>query len=149
MAIINTNTSYDPNEIYTGMVISAGGSGWPANFGTYATVGTNGAGGTIGVDGNISSLINVHNYAIEGRMFKSFYTVSALERLQFGGDEDKWKDHVKGVLTQKLAEVLMNEKYIEFTRLEEDPVTGGTRYAARMFAVPDGQVRILRVHNKA
>ena len=82
-------------------------------------------------------------------MFKSFYTVSALERLQFGGDEDKWKDHVKGVLTQKLAEVLMNEKYIEFTRLEEDPVTGGTRYAARMFAVPDGQVRILRVHNKA
>ena len=146
MAIINTNAPYDPDGIYTGVSISAGGSGRPANFGI---VGTNGAGGTIGTNGNISSPINVNNYAIEGRMFKSFYTVSALERLQFAGDEDKWKDHVKGVLTQKLAESLMNEKYIEFTRLEEDPVTGATRFTARMFAVPDGQVRILRVHNKA
>ena len=132
-----TNTTYDPN---TGISISAGGVGRPANFGNYAT----GAGGTIGVNGNISSAVNVTQNAIEGRMFKSFYTVSALERLQFGGDEDKWKDHVKGVLTQKLAEVLMNEKYIEFTRMDEDPVTGGTQYTARMFAVPDGQVRILR-----
>ena len=64
MAIINT--SYDPN---TGISISAGGVGRPANFGNYAT----GAGGTIGVNGNISSSINVNNYdyAIEGRMFKS------------------------------------------------------------------------------
>jgi hypothetical protein len=140
MAIINT--PYDPN---TGISISAGGVGRPANFGNYAT----GAGGTIGVNGNISSVVNVTQNAIEGRMFKAFYTVSEFEKLQFAGDEDQWKDHVKRVLTQKLADELMKEKYIEFTRMDEDPVTGGTQYAARMFAVPDGQVRILRIHNKA
>jgi len=140
MVIINT--PYDTN---TGISISAGGVGRPANFGNYAT----GAGGTIGVNGNISSATNINNYVIEGQMFKAFYNVSEFEKLQFAGDEDQWKDHVKRVLTQNLAESLMNEKYIEFTRLEEDPVTGGTRYAARIFAVPDGQVRILRVHNKA
>ena len=140
MAIINTNTPYDPNEIFTSISIGAGGSGRPANFGIFGTVGTN---------GNISSPINVNNYAIEGKMFKAIYTVTAFEKLQFSGDEDKWKDHVKGVLTQKLAESLMNEKYIEFTRLEENPGTDATRFTARMFAVPDGQVRLLRVHNKA
>lgn len=146
MAIINT--SYDPN---TGISISAGGVGRPANFGNYAT-GSGGAGGTISVDnygtigtnGNISSAVNVTQNAIEGRMFKAFYTVSEFEKLQFIGDEDQWKEHVKRVLTQKLAEDLMDEKYIEFTRMNEDPVTGGTQYTARIFAVPDGQVRILR-----
>jgi len=151
MAIINT--SYDPN---TGISISAGGVGRPANFGNYAT-GSAGAGGTISVDnygtigtnGNISSAVNINTYAIEGRMFKSFYTVSEFEKLQFTGDENQWKEHVKKVLTQKLADELMKERYIEFTRMDEDPVTGGTQYTARMFVVPDGQIRLLRIHNKA
>jgi len=151
MAIINT--SYDPN---TGISISAGGVGRPANFGNYAT-GSAGAGGTISVDnygtigtnGNISSAVNINTYAIEGRMFKSFYTVSEFEKLQFTGDENQWKEHVKKVLTQKLADELMKKKYIEFTRMDEDPVTGGTQYTARMFVVPDGQIRLLRIHNKA
>jgi len=151
MAIINT--SYDPN---TGIRISAGGVGRPANFGNYAT-GSGGAGGTISVDnygtigtnGNISSAVNINTYAIEGRMFKSFYTVSEFEKLQFTGDENQWKEHVKKVLTQKLADELMKERYIEFTRMDEDPVTGGTLYTARMFVVPDGQIRLLRIHNKA
>jgi len=151
MAIINT--SYDPN---TGISISAGGVGRPANFGNYAT-GSGGAGGTISVDnygtigtnGNISSAVNINTYAIEGRMFKSFYTVSEFEKLQFTGDENQWKEHVKKVLTQKLADELMKERYIEFTRMDEDPVTGGTQYTARMFVVPDGQIRLLRIHNKA
>jgi len=151
MAIINT--SYDPN---TGIRISAGGVGRPANFGNYAT-GSGGAGGTISVDnygtigtnGNISSAVNINTYAIEGRMFKSFYTVSEFEKLQFTGDENQWKEHVKKVLTQKLADELMKERYIEFTRMNEDLVTGGTQYTARMFAVPDGQIRFLRIHNKA
>lgn len=151
MAIINT--SYDPN---TGISISAGGVGRPANFGNYAT-GSGGAGGiisvdgydTIGVNGNFSSAVNVTQNAIEGRMFKSSYTVSEFEKLQFTGDENQWKEHVKKVLTQKLADELMKERYIEFTRMDEYTVTGGTQYAARMFAVPDGQVRLLRIHNKA
>jgi hypothetical protein len=137
MAIINT--PYDPN---TGISISGGGIGRPANFGIYGT----GAGGTIASNGNgnISSAVNVTQNAIEGQMFKAFYTVSEFEKLQFTGDENQWKEHVKMVLTQKLADELMKEKYIEFTRMDEDPVTGGTQYTARMFAVPDGQVRILR-----
>ena len=150
MAIINT--SYDPN---TGISISAGGVGRPANFGNYAT-GSAGAGGTISVDNYGTIVTNGNSFktidtidTIEGRMFKAFYTVSEFEKLQFIGDEDQWKEHVKKVLTQKLADELMKKKYIEFTRMDEYPVTGGTQYAARMFAVPDDQVRLLRIHNKA
>jgi len=150
MAIINT--SYDPN---TGISISAGGVGRPANFGNYAT-GSGGAGGTISVDNYGTIVTNGNSFktidtidTIEGRMFKAFYTVSEFEKLQFIGDEDQWKEHVKKVLTQKLADELMKKKYIEFTRMDEYPVTGGTQYAARMFAVPDDQVRLLRIHNKA
>ena len=59
--------------------------------------------------------------------------------------EDKMidKDLIKRELVQGLVQKIMEEKCIEFT-MQEDHFMGSKICRARIFAVPDTQVRILR-----
>lgn len=54
-------------------------------------------------------------------------------------------DNLKRMLLTELVEELMNSKYIEFTK-QHEPHTGNMVVRARMYVVPDDQVRILRIN---
>jgi hypothetical protein len=54
---------------------------------------------------------------------------------------------IKKRLMTKLMDVFANSKSVEFTRTDS-PINGSKMFRARIFAVPDDQVRILRVSQK-
>ena len=53
-------------------------------------------------------------------------------------------DEIKHMLIRELVEKMMNSNFIEFTKLEEVN-THNTIFRARVFVVPDSQVRRLRL----
>lgn len=54
-----------------------------------------------------------------------------------------FKQHVREILIQKLAEALYKEKLVEINQAK-DPLSGELRVIIRAFMTPDSQVRILR-----
>lgn len=85
--------------------------------------------------------INSHEYAIKGNMLKYTITVHELEYMQ---DRSAFDIDIKQRLVDGLMQELFKTKSIEFTK-SQDVYLGEHYYRARMFVVPDDQVRILRV----
>ena len=83
------------------------------------------------------SLNNIE-YAIQGQMVST--TIRMPEQLL----ETISKDQIKLDLALDIAKQLVYCKCMEFTS-QKDIVTMDVTYRARIFAVPDTQVRILRV----
>lgn len=81
---------------------------------------------------------NSIEYAIQGQMVST--TIRMPEQLLETID----KDRIKLDLALDIAKQLVACKYMEFTS-QKDMVTMDTTFRARIFAVPDTQVRILRV----
>jgi hypothetical protein len=86
--------------------------------------------------------INSCEYAIKGNMIKAQLVVSDLEQLQM--NVATFQDDIKQRLLMVLLDELMKTKSVEFTKMPHHS-HGLTYFRARMFAVPDDQVRILRV----
>ena len=53
-------------------------------------------------------------------------------------------EQIKLMLCHRIAEELYKQKMIEFTK-EQRPDTGDTHYRARIFAVPNTEVQLLRL----
>jgi hypothetical protein len=81
-------------------------------------------------------------YAIKGNMIKAQLIVSDLEQLRM--NVATFQDDIKQRLLIVLLDELMKTKSVEFTKMPHHS-HGLTYFRARMFAVPDDQVRILRV----
>ena len=82
-------------------------------------------------------------YVIQGQMFVTNYIVDNVH-LQ---DHAVSPDDIKKRLVNQLTEELFQSKLVEFTR-SEDYVNGQKIFRARIFAVPDTMVRILRENGK-
>ena len=91
---------------------------------------------------NVPIDINEMQYAIKGNMIKAQLIVSDLEQLQM--NTATFQDDIKQRLLNVLLDELMKTRSIEFTKMPHHS-HGLTYFRARMFAVPDDQVRILRV----
>jgi hypothetical protein len=90
---------------------------------------------------NVPIDINSHEYAIKGNMLKYTITVHELELIQASST---FEIDIKKRLVDGLMQELFKTKCIEFTK-SQDVYLGEHYYRARMFVVPDDQVRILRV----
>jgi hypothetical protein len=53
-------------------------------------------------------------------------------------------DEIKLMLIREIVEQMMDSNFIEFTKLE-DIINCNTTFRARVFVVPDSQVRLLRL----
>ncbi len=89
------------------------------------------------VTGTVS--MPVKDHMIQGRVFESKFVLSDIQMMSGTFTEDD----IKKELAHKLVYELMNSKHIEFTKvpgfLNNEHV-----FRARIFAVPDTNVRILR-----
>jgi hypothetical protein len=91
---------------------------------------------------NVPIDINSYDYAIKGNMIKYQLSISELELMKI--DPKNFSDVIKKQLMYGLMDELMNTRSVEFTRAQ-DVSFGSAHFRARMFVVPDDQVRILRV----
>jgi phosphoribosylformylglycinamidine (FGAM) synthase PurS component len=80
---------------------------------------------------------------VQGEMILAEMNVSDFELTKMNLDHDSFKNEVKKQLANKIAEQLLNNKLIEFTKIE-DIHTGNTKFKARAFLAPDDKVREIR-----
>lgn len=91
---------------------------------------------------NLPIDIKEMQYGLKGNMIKAQLIVSDLEQLHLNAAT--FQDDIKQRLLMVLLDELMKTKSVEFTKMPHHS-HGLTYFRARMFAVPDDQVRILRV----
>ena len=86
---------------------------------------------------------NLDEYHIKGRMFAVEHSVDnyTLENLAVPINVNYIKDDLLG----KLISEMKSSGYVEFTS-QKDVATDKTTFRARIFAVPDTQVKIIRVN---
>lgn len=91
--------------------------------------------------GNItaSTMSETKQHALQGKMFTVSFDI---DDVKFNSTMQN-PDHIKQKLMNMLVEKMYAEKYIEFTK-QHDAHTGVYRFHARIYAVPDTMVRILR-----
>ena len=82
-------------------------------------------------------------YDIQGQMFITDYVVDDV----YLEDHVVNPDDIKKRLVEQLVQELYNSKLVEFTS-QNDYVNGKKVFRARIFAVPDTMVRILRENGK-
>mgnify|MGYP003346652332 CR=1 FL=1 len=94
---------------------------------------------------NVPIDIPTHDYAIRGRMIDSSLILSDYELMKI--DPKTFDYDIKKQLLLNLLDGIMQHKCVEFTRMQ-NPVLLENRFRARIFVVPDEQVRILRLSYK-
>jgi len=105
---------------------------------------TGGASGTvpIGIFGdNILTNISTTDHMIQGQMVTAEFTLTGLDK------ERMTDDQIKSKLLFFLADEMMKQKCIEFTK-QNDPVTNDNGARARIYVTPDSNVRIIREMQK-
>ena len=152
---MTTDTTFvvppNPTGIYT---ISVGAGGGGGSGGTFGAVG--GGTGSSGIVNNGSgitrppphlypyddSVLNhfIKDHEIQGRTFTAQYTTQIYSDIEVTKEDEA---AIKAELMEKIMHELFKEKYIEFTKTKvADSVE--IIYRARIHAVPDTQVRIIR-----
>ncbi len=91
---------------------------------------------------NLPIDIKEMQYAIKGNMIKAQLIVSDLEQVQM--NPATFQDDIKQRLLMVLLDEIMKTRSVEFTKMPHHS-HGLTYFRARMFAVPDDQVKILRL----
>ena len=96
--------------------------------------------------GNVtaSSIMNHTQHAIQGKMLTTSFEFSDLDYIEKPIDPLE----IKKMLMDQLVEQMYRDKSIEFTKMQ-DVATGVHRFHARIFVVPDTQVRIIRENKVA
>ena len=79
--------------------------------------------------------------AIKGECFSVSKSFNQLDMINSGGITP---DEMKQMLIRELVEKMMDSNYIEFTK-SEDIINYNTTFRARVFVVPDSQLRFLRL----
>jgi hypothetical protein len=90
-------------------------------------------------DVTAASPLPVKEHAIQGRVFEAQFVLSDIQLIAGTFTEDD----IKKELANKLVYELMKSKHIEFTKVP-DLMNSNHVFRARIFAVPDTNVRILR-----
>lgn len=85
-----------------------------------------------------------YEYPIGGKLLKCSTEVTAQQIISFGG-EPAFNDYIKLQMSKDIANYMLNNRLIEFTRMK-NPETVSTRITARCYLVPDDQIKILRTH---
>jgi hypothetical protein len=80
---------------------------------------------------------------VQGEMLNSQIVVSDSEMIQMMTDPDNFKQTMKKRLAEIIAEKLLENKLVEFTK-QEDLHTNETVFRARAYLVKDDKVRTLR-----
>lgn len=96
--------------------------------------------GTISTSGAITDGYITHKLDnIQGQCVTIIHHIATADTVYSNIHEDE----IKRLLVNKLAEEMFRQNVIEFTK-SFDQVTHEVVYRARIFAVPDDQVRLLR-----
>ena len=111
----------------------------PWNVGT--TTISNGGIGTISA---ASIMSQTPTHAIQGKMLTTSFEISDLDYIERPIDPLE----IKKRLMDQLVEQMYQDKSIEFTKMQ-DMATGAHRFHARIYVVPDTQVRIIRENKVA
>ena len=132
-AIAHPGVSYDP---WTGTINANAQTTSLGTVGINTTSQWNGS--------NISNgTVAVTEHTIQGQSIYEELRVEKTKVEDAWGDEDQFKEK----LMEKLVHTMFKCKFIEFTKAE-DVHTGEVIFRARIFAVPDTKVRILREFGK-
>ena len=91
---------------------------------------------------NVPTVFDSYDYVIKGNMLTTQITMSELDFLKI--DPQTFQSDIKQQLMIRLLNEISHTRCVEFTK-SEDRLLGRTHFRARMFVVPDDQVRILRV----
>ena len=107
---------------------------------------TAGSSGTIpvGILGDniiTNTIMNATNHLIQGQMVTAEFTLTGLDKDRMTDDQ------IKSKLLFFLADEMMRQKCVEFTK-QDDFVSNVTVARARIFVTPDTNVRILREMKK-
>lgn len=101
----------------------------------------------LSVQDNWSSIVNsTSNTTTSSNQSQSLIAgkmLSVVEEIDLQVWEAKDPKQIKMAMVSKIAEELINSKMVEFTS-QQDPMGLKVKIRARLFAVPDDQVRILR-----
>jgi len=87
---------------------------------------------------------NTKDYPIGGKLVGTSLDITFADTDRFLTDED-FKDAIKGRMATALVKFMIENKLIEFTKIQ-DPTTGSFRLNARCYVTSDDQVKILRTH---
>lgn len=91
---------------------------------------------------NLPIDIKEMQYGIKGNMLLSQIVMSEYELMHIVPDDFSFE--IKKQLIASLMDKIMETRSVEFTKMENH-IEGKHYFRARLFAVPDDQVRILRV----
>ena len=84
--------------------------------------------------------LKVKDHLVQGKMVVVTHSLHEFEVDASGGPES-----IKQILSVQLANALLKEDVVEFTR-QKDAATGATHYRARVFLTPNATVKLLRTH---
>jgi len=87
---------------------------------------------------------NTKDYPIGGKLVGTSFNITFADTDRFLTDDD-FKNAIKVKMATALVKFMMENKLIEFTKIQE-PTTGSFRLNARCYVTSDDQVRILRTH---
>ncbi len=87
---------------------------------------------------------NTKDYPIGGKLVGTSLDITFADVDRFLTDED-FKDAIKVKMATALVKFMIENKLIEFTKIQE-PTTASFRLHARCYVTSDDQVRILRTH---
>ena len=93
---------------------------------------------------NIGSAITTSNHTIQGKMLTVNLSISDWEM----NNKPISPEEIKYRLAQELVNKMAEDNHVEFTKML-NPLTGEHKFHARIFVVPDTQVRILRENKLA
>ena len=93
-------------------------------------------------DYDFNVVFEYEEHTIQGKMVIGRAVLPSSLHMQALNDE-AFKQQVREILIQKLAEALYKEKLVEINQAK-DPISGELRVIIRAFMTPDSQVRLLR-----
>lgn len=101
--------------------------------------------GSNSITSNIFTPNNFIEHTIQGECLYAEHRISDFEAQRIGLDRlpDAHEEEIKKELTLRIAEELRKSKKIEFTR-SYSPETNDYVFRARVFVVPDNNIKILR-----
>ena len=94
-------------------------------------------------DPNWKLNFNQIDHTIQGKMFGASMTIPEYEREVILSGADGELEIKRRLIDKLIGELYKNMNCVEFTKMN-DMMTLETHYKARMFLVPDSQVRIIR-----
>jgi hypothetical protein len=85
---------------------------------------------------------NVQEFAIGGKLVSISKYIAYDRYIEFRTDTE-WRNHVRKELLSELVEKIIENKFVEFTMID-DPTSGTKKVTAYMYLAPNDHIKILR-----